>query len=462
MLAPTLYEMIDSGGLPLRFGTDGVRARVGTVLDEAAVRALGLVAATHLKSERVVVGRDTRESGPVLSRALAEGLVAGGVEAVSLGVVPTPAVAYTCCVEGVAGAIVTASHNPWHDNGIKFFSNGGRKLDDVAQNGLQLDWDARPRFDGVKEPVPWVDPEDLVAGGSSWADSLVASGVEDGEVERPLDGLSLIVDCANGALSLFAVGVLRRLGSEVEAINAAPNGRNINADCGSTHPMKLQAAVVAAGADAGLAFDGDGDRVVAVADDGTLLDGDDLMAVCAIDLHERGRLDGETIAVTVMSNLGLRRAMASHGIDVFETPVGDRHVLDALDAHGWVLGGEQSGHLVFRDLSTTGDGLLTGIRALLAAARSGRTLGGRVNDLIVRAPQVLQSVPVLTDGAIVVDRLATELAETSAQLGLAGRVLVRPSGTEPVVRVMVEAFDAAEAAAVADRLVEAVRRADVP
>ncbi len=451
----------DPGAQPLRFGTDGVRARAGTVLDESAVRALGRAAAVHLGADRVVVGRDTRQSGPSLARALAEGLVAGGVDVASLGMVPTPAVAHECRVDGVAGAVVSASHNPWFDNGIKLFAAGGRKLDDRVQSAVQESWDACPRLDDPTPAPGWVDPEEPVAGGRRWVEALVGSVVDGSAVdERPLAGRSLVVDCANGATAPFAVGVLRRLGAEVAVLHAAPDGRNINEGCGSTHPDDLRAAVVDTGADAGLAFDGDGDRVVAVGDDGALLDGDDLLAVCGVDLHDRGLLAGDTVVVTVMSNLGLRRALADRGIAVHETPVGDRHVLEALEANGWVLGGEQSGHVVFRAMATTGDGLLTGIHALLAAGRAGRTLGGRVADLMVRAPQVLYAVPVTADGSAVVAAVAGEVAEATAGLGSAGRVLVRPSGTEPVVRVMVEAFDAAEAAGVADRLVDAVRRAD--
>ncbi|MEC8947506.1 MAG: phosphoglucosamine mutase [Actinomycetota bacterium] len=453
-----------SAAQPLRFGTDGVRARAGTILDEVAVRALGRAAAAHLGAGRVVVGRDTRESGPSLARALAEGLIAGGLEVTSLGMVPTPAVAYECHVDGVAGAVVSASHNPWFDNGIKLFAAGGRKLDDWVQSAVQKTWDACPRLDEPTLVPDWADPEDPTAGGRRWVDALIAGAVEGSTEEqgsnRPLAGWSLVVDCANGATSPFAVDVLSRLGAEVGVLHASPNGRNINEGCGSTHPDDLRAAVVDAGADAGLAFDGDGDRVVAVGDDGAVLDGDDLLAVCGVDLHGRGLLTGDTVAVTVMSNLGLRRALDAHGIAVHETPVGDRHVLEALEANDWVLGGEQSGHVIFRSMATTGDGLLTGIHALIAAGRAGRTLGGRVADLVVRAPQVLHAVPVAADGVAVVAALVDEIAEAGAELGSAGRVLVRPSGTEPVVRVMVEASDAAEAAAVADRLVDAVHRAD--
>ncbi|MDG2428884.1 MAG: hypothetical protein P8M16_10735 [Acidimicrobiales bacterium] len=449
--------MMTGSGLPtLRFGTDGVRGRVGVSLDEPAVRALGLAAAAHLGATKVLIGRDTRESGPALARALAEGLVAGGLDVESLGVVPTPAVAYECQLDGTAGAVVSASHNPWSDNGIKLFSAGGRKLGDLVQSVVQEAWDTSPRLDKPLKTSGWADPEELNGGGRRWAEALVDSVAD----ESPLAGQLLIVDCANGATSAFAEDVLQRLGAEVVVLHASPDGRNINQDCGSTCPDDLREAVLGVGADAGLAFDGDGDRVVAVGDDGALLDGDDLLAVCGTDLHDRGLLTGDTVVVTVMANLGLRQALSEHGIAVHETAVGDRYVLEALEANGWVLGGEQSGHVIFRSMANTGDGLLTGIHALVAAGRSGRTLGGRVADLIVRAPQVLHAVPISVDGAALVAALADTVDDAAVQLGAAGRVLVRPSGTESVVRIMVEAFDAAEAAAVADRLVDAVRQAD--
>lgn len=387
-----------------------------------------------------------------MSLALAEGLSEGGLQVLSLGVAPTPAVAHVAAADGVAGAVVSASHNPWYDNGVKLFSAGGRKLDDVVQSAVQAAWDAEPRRDGGGGSSSWSDDPD---GAAPWADA-VASSAGNGS----LSGLTLVVDCANGATSAFAVDVLTRLGADVAVLHACPNGRNINEDCGSNHPGDLRAAVVEAGADAGLAFDGDGDRVLAVADDGSLLDGDDLLAICAIDRYQRGALPGDTVVVTVMANLGLRRTLVDHGLTVHETAVGDRYVLEALETNGWVLGGEQSGHVVFRDLATTGDGLLTGIQALDAARRSGRTLGERATELMVRAPQVLHAVPVSSDGAAVVAAVADDLALAEAELGDTGRVLVRPSGTEPVVRVMVEAYDTAEASEVADRLVAAVERAD--
>jgi len=436
----------------LRFGTDGVRARAGNRLDEPSVRALGLAAAPLLGADRVVIGRDTRASGPGLLLALAEGLSEGGLQVVSLGVAPTPAVAHVAAAEEAAGAVVSASHNPWYDNGVKLFSVGGLKLDDVVQSDVQAAWDAEPRRDEESGSLNWSDDPDRAA---LWADA-VASSVGN----RSLSGLTLVVDCANGATSTFAADVLVRLGADVAVLHACPNGRNINENCGSSHPGDLRAAVVEAGADAGLAFDGDGDRVIAVAADGSLLDGDDLLAVCAIDRHQRGVLPGGTVVVTVMANLGLRRALIDHGLTVYETAVGDRYVLEALEANGWALGGEQSGHVIFRDLATTGDGLLTGIQALDAARRSGQTLGERATELMARTPQVLHAVPVSSDGVEVVAAVAEDLALAEAELGDTGRVLVRPSGTEPVVRVMVEAYDIAEASEVADRLVAAVERAD--
>ena len=438
----------------LRFGTDGIRGRAGTRIVDSVVRALGRAAADLLGSDRVFVGLDTRESGPGLSRALAEGFAAGGLDVVQLGVVPTPAVAHLAAAEGAAAAMVTASHNPWWDNGVKLFSAGGLKLDGAIQAAVQEAWDALPVLEGSPAAVGWSDDR-AVEGAQRWVDAVVGS-------VRPgaLDGLAVVVDCANGATSGIAGPALERLGADVTVIHSEPDGRNINDGCGSTHPAALQAAVTAIGADAGLAFDGDGDRVLAVGHDGTLVDGDDLLAVIGVDRHERGLLPGSTVVVTVMANLGLRRALADNGIAVLETAVGDRYVLEALEAEGLTLGGEQSGHVIFRDLATTGDGLLTGIQALDAACRAGRTLGERVAELVVRAPQVLHSVPVEWDGEALVDLLASQVATAVAELGDLGRVLVRASGTEPVVRVMVEAFDMGRASAVADHLVEAVKRAD--
>ena len=436
--------------MPLNFGTDGVRGPVGSELDGPALRALGLAVARRLDAERVVVGRDTRHSGPELARALAEGLQSGGLDVVSLGVATTPAVAYVARLEMAAGAVVSASHNPWTDNGVKLFGSGGRKLTDDIQAAVQNEWEALSRVD---EPTEGLILDDAVD--DRWADALVAS-----VAPGALSGMRLVVDCANGATSGVAAAILTRLGAEVLEIHSDPDGRNINEGCGSTYPGDLQQEVVERAADAGLAFDGDGDRVIAVASDGSLLDGDHLLAICAVDRLERGVLHGSTVVVTPMANLGLRRGLAARGIAVHEVPVGDRYILEAMESGSWVLGGEQSGHLVFGDLATTGDGILTGIQTLDAARRAGQSLGDLAAQLVDHVPQVLVSVPVGRPGVEVTGEVADDVVVAAMELGDGGRVLVRPSGTEPVVRVMVEAVDAAVAAAVADRLCAAIRRRD--
>ena len=433
--------------MALRFGTDGVRARADTVLTESVVRALGRAAAGQLGADVVVIGHDTRASGEALSRALAEGFLEGGVEVRQLGMAPTPAVAHAAAVDGIAGAVVSGSHNPWTDNGVKLFAAGGHKLDDAAQVELQASWDETPGLDASGRAVPEPVSDDR------WAEA-VASSVDAGA----LVGLALVVDCAHGAMSTVAPVVLEHLGAEVTVLNATPDGRNINHLCGSMHPEGLQRAVVDAGADAGLAFDGDGDRVAAVGADGALLDGDHLLAACGIDLHERGLLADDTVVGTVMANLGLRRAFGACGISFHETAVGDRYVLEALEANGWTLGGEQSGHLIFRHLATTGDGLLAGIQALDAARRRGRTLGEWTTELVVKAPQVLRAVAVEGSGEMVVEAMADDIATAGDLLGDEGRVVVRPSGTESVVRVMVEALDAELVRRLADQLCAAAQR----
>ena len=433
--------------MALRFGTDGVRARADTVLTESVVRALGRAAAGQLGADVVVIGHDTRASGEALSRALAEGFLEGGVEVRQLGMAPTPAVAHAAAVDGIAGAVVSGSHNPWTDNGVKLFAAGGHKLDDAAQVELQASWDETPGLDASGRAVPEPVSDDR------WAEA-VASSVDAGA----LVGLALVVDCAHGAMSTVAPVVLEHLGAEVTVLNATPDGRNINHLCGSMHPEGLQRAVVDAGADAGLAFDGDGDRVAAVGADGALLDGDHLLAACGIDLHERGLLADDTVVGTVMANLGLRRAFGACGISFHETAVGDRYVLEALEANGWTLGGEQSGHLIFRHLATTGDGLLAGIQALDAARRRGRTLGEWATELVLKAPQVLRAVAVEGSGEMVVEAMADDIATAADLLGDEGRVVVRPSGTESVVRVMVEALDAELARRLADELCVAAQR----
>jgi phosphoglucosamine mutase len=432
----------------LRFGTDGVRGHADTELTPELVTALGRAAARVLGAGPVVIGRDTRASGPRIEADLAAGLVAEGLTVDNVGVVPTPAVAHASMTRSVTGAMISASHNAYGDNGIKFFAAGGRKLSDEVEDRLEAELD-RLLHSPVPLPPPVVAPEDDSVG-AAWVDAVVAS-VPAGA----LDGLHLVVDCANGSASHWAPGALERLGAMVEVIHAEPDGTNINAGCGSTHPEDLQARVRALGADAGLAFDGDADRVLGVDATGAQVDGDHLIAICAVDRHRRGELVDDTVVVTVMANLGFRLAMEANGIRVEETAVGDRYVLEALARGGWSLGGEQSGHVIFPGLATTGDGLLTGVQVLAAVQAAGQTLAEAAR-VMTSLPQVLLNVAVAERRPDIADRLAGPIAEAEARLGARGRVLIRPSGTEPLVRVMVEAEDTGLADEVAGTLAAAV------
>jgi phosphoglucosamine mutase len=432
----------------LRFGTDGVRGRVGDELTPELVLALGRAAARVLGGDRFLVGRDPRLSGPLLEGALVAGLAAEGATVECLGVLPTPAVAALAAAEGVPGAVISASHNTYADNGVKLFTAGGGKLDDAVEERLEAEL-------GRPAPARTGDAVGAVVNRTDGPERYVAGLVATLEGRR-LDGLRVVLDCANGAASTVGPEVLRRLGATVDVIAAEPDGRNINDGCGSTSPGALAARVVATAADAGIAVDGDADRVVAADAGGRVVDGDHLMAVCALDLAEHGRLAERTVVVTVMTNQGFRLAMAEHDVRVVETPVGDRHVLEALERGGWSLGGEQSGHVIFRDLATTGDGLLTGIQVLDAVCRTGRSLAD-LASVMQALPQVLRNVPVATRGVDVGAALAEEVAAEEARLGR-GRVLLRPSGTEPVVRVMVEADTTERAEAAAERLAGAVER----
>ena len=446
--------------MTLTFGTDGVRGDARGELTAEFVEALGRAAAEVLGAERFAVGRDTRASGPGLVEALRRGVERAGGSAVDLGVVPTPAVARWCDEEQVAGAIVSASHNPWHDNGVKLFAPGGRKLSDEAQHEIERRLTAAGGQAGSVEataPVAVDQPPDCGDLARRRHIRAVVASLDG----RDLVGLRVVVDAANGAAYRGAPECLRGLGADVETIHADPDGYNINDGCGSLHPESLQAAVVASGADAGLAFDGDADRVLAVDAGGDLTDGDQILAVCALDRAGRGQLVGGAVVTTVMANLGLRRSLAAHGIGVVETPVGDRHVLSALEDGGLVLGGEQSGHLIFRDLATTGDGLLTAVQLLDAVKRSGRNLRDLAAAAMTRMPQVLLGVPLpaVARSADLDAALGPVAADAAARLGDSGRVLVRPSGTEPLVRVMVEAADLETARAEAELIAASVAEA---
>jgi phosphoglucosamine mutase len=438
----------------LKFGTDGVRGVANLDLTPEVVVALGRAAARVLPSWRFVVGRDTRRSGSLLEAALVAGLTAEGVDVVLLGVAPTPTVAWVAAEESIAGAVISASHNPFEDNGVKLFGPGGKKLDDATEAALEGELHDLLRHEAAGDPRTG-DAVGTVIDGSAevarWLAS-VATSIEG----RRLDGLRVVIDCANGAASRLGPELLRTLGAEVVVLHDEPDGTNINAGCGSTHPADLQRAVLAHGAAMGVALDGDADRALAVDAAGRLIDGDQIIAISAIDRHEAGTLVDDTVVVTVMTNLGFRFGMAEHGIKVLEVPVGDRYVLEALDDGGLSLGGEQSGHVIFTDLASTGDGLLTAVQLLDVVARTGRSLADLADAAMTRLPQVLRNVRVASGAAEVAARLAPEVAEVEAELGDHGRVLIRASGTEPLVRVMVEAPTAEQAAAAADRLAVAV------
>lgn len=439
----------------LTFGTDGVRGVANLELTPELVVALGRTIARVLGPQRCVIGRDTRRSGPLIESALTAGLAAEGVDVIQLGVVPTPTVAWLAAADHMVGAVISASHNSFEDNGVKLFTAEGRKLSDEVEAALEEELRVVLQHGATAAPARTGAAVGTAAGDDEaierWEAAVVAS--LDG---RRLGGLRVVVDCANGAASRTAPEVLRALGADVVVLHDEPDGTNINAGCGSTHPADLQRAVVAHGADAGIAFDGDADRVLAVDAAGRLIDGDQIIAVLAIDRHARGRLVDGTVVVTVMTNLGFRLGLADHGISVLEVPVGDRHVLAALHERGLSLGGEQSGHVVFADLATTGDGLLTAAQLLDVVHRSGRPLAELADAAMTRLPQVLRNVRTRTKGIDVSGALESDIRAAEEELGDHGRVLIRGSGTEPLVRVMVEAPHLEVAEAVAARLVAAV------
>lgn len=439
--------------MPPRFGTDGVRGEAHVELTTGFVHALGRAVARVLgTTDPYLTARDTRESGPALEAALAAGLTAEGATVASCGVLPTPGLAGLAADRGAPGAMVSASHNPWRDNGVKVFARGGTKVSDAQQAAIEAELDAL-LASGTAD-VEASPPAPAPAAADDYVTRIVGS--LDG---RRLDGLSVVLDCGHGAAYAVAPRALRALGATVRVLNDAPDGRNINDGCGSTDPSALARAVVEDGADAGLAFDGDADRIVMVDATGAIVDGDDILAVLALDLAARDALPARSIATTVMANLGLRRALAEHGIDVVETPVGDRAVRAAMDERGLALGGEQSGHIILGSLATTGDGTLTGLAVLDVMARSGRPLAD-LAAVVVKAPQVLRNVRVADrDGLDAAAAFWAEVGAAEAALGSDGRVLVRPSGTEPVVRVMVEAIAPGVAEATADRLVAALTAA---
>jgi phosphoglucosamine mutase len=432
----------------MNFGTDGVRGVANSELTASFAVDLGRAAARVLGGDEAVVGGDTRVSTAMLEAAFVAGLASEGVTVHRLGVVPTPVVAFEAARRGSLGAMISASHNPYQDNGIKLFARGGTKLTDEVEEQIERIVFALPAPAG--DPAPLRDVEDC----PDYREHVL------GAIEgRRLDGLRIVIDAANGAASGLAGPLFTAAGADVVTIHDRPDGRNINESCGATDPALLAAAVIDHGADLGIAVDGDADRLMAVDHRGGVVDGDHVIAICAVDLRDRGGLREDTVVVTVMANLGFRLAMESAGIKVLETAVGDRYVLEALDARALSLGGEQSGHVIFRDLATTGDGLLTGVILADAVKRSGRPLAELANASMTRLPQVLVNVPVAEPMLDAADRLAAEIAAAESELGSQGRILVRSSGTEPLVRVMVEAQTESVARETAERLADAVRGA---
>jgi len=432
--------------MTLKFGTDGVRGRAFVDLKPEWVAHLASSSAKILQSDTVVIGTDGRDSGPAFVTALTEGFQSQGLSVWYMGTVPTPAIAYSAATNRIAGAMVSASHNPSSDNGIKLLSAGGKKLSDEDQKQIEMtleseDFHDLPRLESDMEPTHAHLARD-------WVSSLLES--IDG---RTLEGISIVIDCANGAVSSYAADAFRSLGAQVRSIHDSPDGSNINEGCGSTNVESLQQAVKDSNADLGLAFDGDADRVLAIDRSGRVVDGDFMIAIFAEDMKERNRLNADTAVVTVMTNMGFHIAMKSKGIRVHQTPVGDRQVLAALQENNWSLGGEQSGHVIFSDIATTGDGLLTGIQLLDIIKRSGKDLEELADLAMVRYPQVLKQVDLPNSSATIEGSLLAEIEKVERELGEEGRVLVRRSGTEPILRIMVESATHEKAETTANRLV---------
>ncbi|OIK04891.1 phosphoglucosamine mutase [Streptomyces monashensis] len=446
------------------FGTDGVRGVANA--DLTAEMALGLsVAAAHVLAEagtfaghrpKAVVGRDPRASGEFLEAAVVAGLASAGVDVLTVGVLPTPAVAHLTGALGAdLGVMLSASHNAMPDNGVKFFARGGHKLADELEDRIEAVYESH------RHGEPWERPTGAGVGRvrayeqgfEQYVGHLLAV------LPNRLDGLKIVLDEAHGAASGVSPEAFSRAGAEIVTIGAQPDGLNINDGCGSTHLDQLKAAVVAHGADFGIAHDGDADRCLAVDHTGEEIDGDQILSVLALALRERSALRADTVVATVMSNLGFKLAMERAGIRLVQTAVGDRYVLEEMKEHGYALGGEQSGHVIILDHATTGDGTLTGLLLAARVAETGRSLR-ELASVMERLPQVLINVPDVDKSRVRTSGdLAAAVAEAERELGETGRVLLRPSGTEPLVRVMVEAADIEQARSVAGRLADAVKSA---
>lgn len=430
------------------FGTDGVRGQANTELTPEFVLELARAAGEGLKGT-VVIGRDTRRSGEMLAMALQAGFHSVGTDTVDVGILPTAGIAYLTRATGASlGAVVSASHNPAPDNGIKFFGGDGGKLSDDAEDRIES---------RLRQGAPWKTPTTGVGMRVEKSDAL-DSYLEwmKGKAGYKMRGIDVVIDAANGSAFVAAPRLFKDLGLDVATFACEPDGLNINEKCGATHPEFLAREL---DGEIGLVFDGDADRFIAIDEAGVPVNGDVVMAIIADHLHRNGKLKNDTVVATVMSNLGFKRAMAERGIQIVETQVGDRYVLEAMRQHKVVLGGEQSGHVIFLDDSSTGDGLLTALRLLEVVAASGRPLT-ELRRVMVEYPQVLRNVSVADKNRLEEAETVWEAVKAAeAELGGDGRILVRPSGTESLVRVMVEAPEKVQAATVADDLVSVVRTA---
>ncbi|MFS0840715.1 phosphoglucosamine mutase [Paenibacillus sp. 1P03SA] len=439
------------------FGTDGVRGVANQELTPELAfeigRCGGYVLTRQAQHPKVVIGQDTRISGPMLEAALVAGLLSIGANVIRLGVVSTPAVAYLTRVLGAdAGVMISASHNPVEDNGIKFFGGDGFKLLDETELEIERLLDA----DGDELPRP-VGGEIGTVSDDPKAKFLYADFVKS-TVQHSFGGMKIVMDCANGAAYELAPKIFRELGAEVITLGAEPNGRNINEGCGSTHPENLQKAVVEHGANLGLAFDGDADRLIAIDENGEEVDGDFILSICGDAMNRAGKLNHSTIVTTVMANIGFFKGIEGHGLKATQTAVGDRYVMEEMRKGGYNLGGEQSGHVIFLDYNTTGDGILTGLQLADTLVAGGRPLS-EVKRIMRKFPQVLVNVRVadkskLQDNAAI----AGAISAVENQLGDNGRVLVRPSGTESLIRVMAEGPDKDTVEGYVNDIVEVVKR----
>ena len=437
------------------FGTDGIRGKANKVLTPELALNMGMAVAKYVSEHSqeshpvAYVGKDTRVSGDFLANALIAGMTSMGMDVVDLGVVPTPAVAYlTGSSSASLGVMISASHNVYSDNGIKFFDSKGHKLPDQTEDEIQAIFDKG--FDSLQRPV-----DDQV--GKVIAQNLVDQYTEHlaTSTKQTLEDLHVVVDCANGASYQVAEKVFNKLNAKVTCINNVPNGSNINAECGSTHPESLQAKVVELKADFGVAYDGDADRCLAVDHEGNLVDGDKIMGILALSFKNKGLLEKNTLVVTVMSNLGLILSMREAGIETVQTSVGDRYVLEGMTKGGYNLGGEQSGHVIASDYVSTGDGVLTSLLLAREVKQSGKSLS-ELASAIRRLPQTLINVPNVDKTRTDDESVQQAIAKANEILGDTGRVLLRASGTEPLVRVMVEAATQERADSVCQDLAKAV------